>query len=271
MMIMPESFVSISGVTEMRQLDNIGVIYLEEGFNFSLVIGYQFSNNSINRGTRNVRQPIFEKFGELSEATSEYGFTAAVHYYTKDNATILGDLESIIGLGVDPLKTIVQLNTLPTSVDILARVKDLGFRIIFKVAVSDKKSSKGGYAVWKGEGVEDVSSGQIEPLIEQVWQRKNFIDYVMFDPSHGTNLDLDLNEKSLAVRLGKAVIARPELRDLGLVYAGGVKPMNVAEVTRTLRGFFRDRFSIDTESGVRIDDELNLDLVREYLTRFNAA
>ena len=144
----------------------------------------------------------------------------------------------------------------------------MGFRTIFKVAVSNKQTPQGGYAVWKGEGVQDVSNGQVEPLINQVLDRMGFVDYAMFDPSHGTNLDLNLNEHSLAIRFGRGVVTNPNLKEVGLIYAGGIKPSNVRQLTKALNSYFPNRFSIDTESGVRINDRLDLDLVRSYLMEY---
>jgi hypothetical protein len=260
---MPINFVSVSAVTDANQLEEISRIYRAERLSFPVAIGYQVSNKSINQGAQNTRQPRFADLGIIDERTRGYGFITAVHYYTKDNTTILGDLERVIDSGVKP--SVLQFNTLPPSLDVLRKVKNMGFKTIFKVAVSDKQSPQGGYAVWKGEGVQDISSGQINPLITQVCDRKEVIDYVMFDPSHGTNLDLVLDENSLAVRFGKGIISNRDLNHLGLVYAGGIKPSNVKTLTKTLNSFFPNRVSIDVESGVRTDDKIDLDLVRDYL------
>ena len=143
--------------------------------------------------------------GALDKETRDYGLITAIHYHTKDNATIIRDLEKVIETGVDPSLALVQFNTLPPSIDTLRQVKDMGFSNIFKVAVSNKKSPQKGYSVWKGEEVQDFKSGEIEPLLKQVYDRKNVINYAMFDPSHGTNLDLDWDENSLAIRFGRDI------------------------------------------------------------------
>ncbi len=260
---MTRNFVSISAVSNRDQLTEIAKVYRERGFDFPLAIGYQVSNKSINQGTQNPRQPKFAGLGDLDKATKDYGFTTAVHYYTKDDTTILADLEKIVALGIEP--SLLQFNTLPPSLENLRRAKEMGFGTIFKVAVSNKQSPQGGYAVWKGEGVQDVSSGQVEPLVAQVYDRRDFIEYVMFDPSHGTNLELDLDENSLAVKFGRGIVANKELDHLGLVYAGGIKPTNVRPLTKSLNHLFPNRVSIDIESGVRSDDKLDIDLVRDYL------
>jgi len=265
------NFVSISAISDTNQLDGINKIYREEGFDFPLVIGYQVSNKSINQGTQNSRQPRFSDLGFLNRQTINYGLHTAVHYYTKDNATILQDLEKIIDLGINPSITLLQLNTLPFSIETLSKVKELGFNVIFKVAVSNKQTLQGGYAVWKGKEVQDVSSGQVEPLVAQVSDRLGLIDYAMFDPSHGTNLDLDFDENSLALKFGRSITDNPKLNEIGLVYAGGIKPTNVSKVSRVLHKTFPNRFSIDTESGVRIDDELNLGLIKDYLIGYKKA
>lgn len=268
---MANNFVSISAVSDRDQLAEISRIYQEERLSFPVAIGYQVSNKSINQDTQNTRQPRFLELKNLDKETRDYGFITAVHYYTKDNSTIVGDLEKISKNEIDPSITLLQFNTLPPSLDILTKVKEFGFKVIFKVAVSDKKTSQGGYAVWKGEGVQDVSSGQVYPLVSQVKDRSDYIQYAMFDPSHGTNLDLNLDENSLAIRFGKGIIKSPYLKELGLVYAGGIKPSNVKKITNLLNSFFPNKFSIDTESGVRTNDKLDLDLVRSYLIncRFN--
>src|SRR3989344_1700862 len=107
----PMNFVSVSAVSDREQLDNIARIYQQEGLNSPLVIGYQVSNKSINQGTQNTRQPKFVELGDIDKVTRDYGFITAVHYYTKDNSTILEDLEKVVDLGVEP--SLLQFNTLP--------------------------------------------------------------------------------------------------------------------------------------------------------------
>ena len=267
-----QNFVSISGISNRIQLQEIYKICQGEIFDFPIVVGYQVSNKSINLGTQNPRQPKFLDLGDLNVETLSYGFIPAIHYYTKDNSTVLDDLEKIAGLRVLDLGSLLQFNTLPLPIEILREVKKTGLEIIFKVAVSNKQTPQGGYAVWKGKEVQDIKNGEIMPLITQVQERKDFIDYVMFDPSHGTNLDLDLNEKSLAVRFGREIISIKDLNHLGLVYAGGIKPNNVGRVARTLFSFFPARVSIDIESGVRDGkNRFDLNLVRAYLVNFREA
>ncbi|MBM3247730.1 hypothetical protein FJZ17_04310 [Candidatus Pacearchaeota archaeon] len=265
------SFVCISGVSETEQLRAIRKAYRERGLGFPLAIGYQLSNKSINQGTKNSRQPLFSKLGALVRETKSYGFLPSLHYYTKDNSTILGDIETIADQGIDPNETLLQFNTLPLSPEDLRKIDKRGFKVIFPIAISDRKSPAGGYAVWKGEGVEDVSEGNVQSLVQQVLARKDFIDYVMFDPSHGTNLELDLSEGSTSIKFGKQIIQDPSLAHLGMVYAGGISPENVAQIISRLLSFFpRQRISIDTESGVRTNDQLDLGKVSEYLVRCQA-
>lgn len=267
---MPDNFISVSAITDRDQLEGIANICQEEKFSFPVVIGYQVSNKSINHGTKNSRQPKFEELGDLDRQTRDYGLITAVHYYTKNNRTIKKDLEKITELGIDPSKTLLQLNTLPPSIEILRQVNDIGYKIILKVAVSNKQTPQGGFAIWKGNRVEDVSSERPFNLIGQVYDRREFIDYVMFDPSHGTNLDLNLDEESLAIKFGKVFTLDTDLvqANLGLVYAGGIKPNNVRSVVRTLNKFFPNQFSIDAESGIRTDDRVDLNLVRDYLVGY---
>ena len=262
---MVRNFISVSAVSNREQLEEIGRICREEDLSFPVVIGYQVSNKNINQGTQNTRQPRVSELGELDKITRDLGLVTAVHYYTKSNETIVEDLEKIAGLGVDPPSTLVQLNTLPPTPEILRTVNEIGYKIIFKVAVSDKQSPKGGYAVWKGERVQDIETGEVLPLIEQVYDRKDSIDYVMFDPSHGTNLELSLDETSFAIRFGKAIASNNDFSSLGLVYAGGINPGNVGNLTKTLVQFFPGRISVDVESGVRTDDRLDLSKVKDYL------
>ena len=147
------SFASISGVSSSEELSGINKIALEKGKGRNIVIGYQVSNKSINQGTRNARQPLFAELGELDKRTRGYGLFTAVHYYTKDPETTLPDLEKVVASGVRSHGAFVQFNTLPLPVETLRKVRDMGFQVIFKVAVSNKQSPAGGYAVWKGEGV----------------------------------------------------------------------------------------------------------------------
>lgn len=264
---MPINFASISGISDRTQLAEISRIYNTEKLHFPLVIGYQVSNKNINQGTQNTRQPRFTDLRILDLETRSYGFITALHYYTKDSKTTIEDLEKILEKGIEN-SSLLQFNTLPPSLEILEKTKNMGFKIILKVAVSNKQTPQGGYAVWKGESVQDVSIGQVNPLVEQAYERKDVIDYLMFDPSHGTNLDLDLNENSLAVKFGKEIIKKKEMNHLGLVYAGGIRPSNVIPLTRLLNSFFPNRVSIDVESGVRTEDKIDLKLVRDYLLEY---
>jgi hypothetical protein len=269
--MLEKSFVSISAVSNREQLRKISEICGKEEIQFPVAIGYQVSNKSINQGTQNPRQPKFIDLGKLSEETLAYGMIPAIHYHTKDNTTVLNDLERIVEIGVNPKSALLQFNTLPLSPEILSSVKKMGFKVLFKVAVSDKQSPEGGYSVWKGEEVQDAANGEVDTLLNQVLERQGLINYAMFDPSHGTNLDLNIDENSLAIRFGKAIIERTELNHLGLVYAGGINACNVTPITEYLCSFFPNRVSIDVESGVRVNDKLNLGLVRNYLRGYKKA
>lgn len=258
------NFVSISGISNRDQLVGIKKISLEEKINFPITIGYQVSSMSINKGTQNPRQPKFCELVDLDKRTRDYGFITAVHYYTKDNDTILKDMQAVIDSGISS-NSLVQFNSLPPTPAILEKVKKMGFKIILKVAVADKSSPEGGYKVWKGEGVEDVLTGNPLPLFNQVYDRREFLEYAMFDPSHGNKVELDLGQESLAIKFGKMVMNNSALDNMGLIYAGGIKPTNVQRVAQELKSFFPNRFSIDIEGGVRVDDKFDLGLVRDYL------
>jgi phosphoribosylanthranilate isomerase len=93
----------------------------------------------------------------------------------------------------------------------------------------------------------------------------------MFDPRHVTNLELYLNKNSLAIRFGGRVSKLKELDNLGLVYAGGINPDNVVGLTRTLNQFFPRRFSVDIESIVRTEKDLDIGKVRDYLNGYKKA
>ena len=266
-----KNYISISGVTDNDELREIHRIYNQEGLSFQLVIGYQASHKSVNQNTQNSRQPRFFNLGGLCESTLEYGFLPAVHYYTKNNNTVLSDLKKIKNVGVNSFSTLLQLNTLPLSRNTLSQIQDMGFGIIFKAAVADKQASNS-VPLFKRKGIQDVSSGEITPLINQITERKDVIDYVMFDPSHGRNLDLVLDENSMAVRFGKEIITDERLRKIGLVYAGGINPDNVLPVMQSLNSFFPGRISIDSESGLRTPcDVLDMICVRKYLVNCQRA
>lgn len=268
---MSKNFVSVSGISNGEELEEIGRTYQGEKLNFSLAIGYQVSGKSINQGTRNPRQPFFSNLGDLCKRTLELGFIPAIHYYSKSNDWFNEDIEKIARV-VKPESALIQFNTLPLSMEMLGRVKERGFGVIFKVAVANKRTADGGYKVWKGEGVQDVTNGDASLLVKQVEERKGLIDYAMFDPSHGTNLELDLNDTSMAVRFGKELVGKGGNGCIGLVYAGGIGPKNVKEVREKLNYHFPWRFSIDTESRVRnANNELDLGLVKDYLVNYASA
>ncbi len=268
----PEFDISVSGISSAEQIEAISDLNrLSNPHDFSIAIGFQLSNKSVNQGTQNPRQPKFSDLRELHERTYGSGLTTAIHYFTRDNSTTLGDLEKVAD-AVRPGFTLVQLNTLPPSEEILKKARGFGFEIILPVAVSNKQSPQGGYAVWKGEDVQDVKSGDVSELIYQISERKDSLLYALFDPSHGTNLSLDLSEDSMAIRFGKEIVSREDMRHLNLVYAGGINPENVKGITRTLNSFFPGRFSVDIESGVRDDENrLDLNLVKKYLEGYTSA
>ncbi len=109
-------------------------------------------------------------------------------------------------------------------------------------------------------------------LFSQVQEREHVIDYVLFDPSHGTNLGLDLREDGLAIQLGKKISSRDLMSHLNLVYAGGINPDNVGEITKTLHSYFPNRFALDIESGVRnSQNRLDMNLIRGYLSNYAKA
>jgi phosphoribosylanthranilate isomerase len=267
---MSRIFVSVSGISNRKELEEIGKIYRNEKLKFNLAIGYQVSGKSINDGTRNPRQPFFSDLKGLCDRTLELGFIPAIHYYAKSMDWFNEDVEKIAGV-IEPERALIQFNTLPLSIEALGKVKERGFGVIFKVAVANKKSPEGGYKVWKGEMVQDVTNGDASLLIKQIEERKGLIDYAMFDPSHGTNLELDLSEKSLAIRFGRELVGKERNGCIGLVYAGGIGPGNVKEVAERLNHHFPWKFSIDTESGVRTNNELDIGLVRNYLVNYRDA
>lgn len=267
-----QPFVSISGVSTKQELEGIVDICNQERFDFPIAIGYQFSSKSINKGTKNPRQPRYDEFEELNRITTQSGLITAVHYYTKKNSSILPDVSRLAReTKLNPEQTLLQLNTLPPSRQVLKKLKQKGFKLIFKVPIADKGTGR--YAIWKGATVEDTFSGDAMKLVGEVDRVKEHIDYAMFDPSHGTNLGLDLSSDSVSIRFGDLVnnIVNTELavqgdnHQVGLVYAGGIGPRNVEPVVRKLKTEFPKGFSIDTESAIRIKDKLDLGLVRDYL------
>jgi phosphoribosylanthranilate isomerase len=261
---MEKNWISISGVSNLNELDAIKQIYIDEDLDYPLVIGYQCSNKSINLGTRNPRQPFFSDLSNLDKKTQGHGFTTALHYFTSDNNTILPDIEKILLYNINP--TLIQFNTLPPSQKILKFVRDMGLEIILKIPIADK--SKGGFKVWSGDVVEDVSYGNLNTLLNVVYERRNLIDYAMFDGSHGNNMQLDLSEESLAIRFGKELTTKKDFDKIGLVYAGGIKPDNVEIIAGLLDYYFKDRVSIDAEGGLRKNNILDMGLVRDYLAGY---
>mgnify|MGYP006295194757 CR=1 FL=1 len=269
---MVNRFVSVSGITNDKELEDVARIREEEKIETPVVIGYQVSHKSMHKGTTNSRQPQFSELYSLVHKTDMLGMHSAIHYYAKSEEVIKDDLMKIKSdLDTGMLSpALLQFNTLPPSPEIMQFAKDLGFYNIFKVAVSHKQTPDGGYAVWKGEEVQDVSNGFVRPLLNQVRERMPNIDYVMFDPSHGTNLELDLTEDSLARRFGTEIVVDPDFKDVGLVYAGGINPNNVSVLNKTLCSFFtQKRVSLDIESGIRPkNNKYDSDSVRGYLRNY---
>ncbi len=93
-------------------------------------------------------------------------------------------------------------------------------------------------------------------LAKRVREYGDLIDYVLLDQSGGRGLDLDLSF------MNECFTELEKQPRLGLVMAGGIRPHNVFR----LHGI-RQKFgaSIDTESGVRVADTMQLSLVENYL------
>ena len=232
---MIKNFVSISGISDSGQLEAIRDICDGESLNFPIVIGYQVSSRSINEGTRNPRQPLFSELKDLNTETKNYGFSTAIHYYAKEGNPILNDLEKIASVG-KPL--LLQFNTLPPPVEVLSRAKELGYEVIFKVAVSDKQSADGGYKVWKGEGVQDVETGDANQLINQV-----FGEDIHISNSGGSYY---LQEKSKNL---------PEWAFFTLMGAGLIKSKNFLEIHPSFKE-------------VSLNNSEYLDIARDFAERY---
>ncbi|MFT4313271.1 MAG: hypothetical protein ACMXYA_02600 [Candidatus Woesearchaeota archaeon] len=261
---MSSQFVSLSGISSEFELEKIRSICDEEGISFPVVIGFQVSHSSINRGTQNDRQPLFSDLGTLDALTRKLGFQSAIHYYTKNIPNLVDDLECIEGVGVDCSQALFQFNTLPPLPVFLAQTQRKGFSILYKVAVANTDNEAGGYAVWMEDaGTIDARSKNVQPLLDQVKCAAPFISYAMFDPSHGTDFALDLQPDNLAILFGEGVMRNHP--KLGLVYAGGVKPNTAGQICQLLQHYFPSRASIDIETGIHTGSRRDFDKIREYL------
>jgi len=261
-------YISVSGITspeETRELFlNIRHIamkkFIAQGYNFAhkdLVIGYQFSHKSIYEGPSNSRQLRIENTYQLMELNQFLGFDAGLHYYTKDFSTIIDDLDILLNKNkLSNFVTMLQFNTkTPIDVDILRDIKnEYNQRIIFKVPVEEE-----------GVNIIEKKDYTLDQLVQLVEERGDYIDYAMYDPSHGTGTEMDLNK---ATAFGK------EMKKLhkNIVLAGGFNPKNIeASLDRIILELGQE-FSIDAEGGLRDklgegygNDKFNPDKAGMYL------
>lgn len=268
-------FISISGVTNSDDLKTISRIAREEDTWERVVIGLQVSTRSINEGTRNPRQPSFGDIDRLIGITYELGMEPAIHYATRDLNTVIPDIKKMN----DSLRydVMLQFNTALPTQEILEFAREKGFQTIVALPLVDKSRPGGGYFAWKGKDSEDSRNTSAERLIERLLPIRKHVDYVLFDPSHGTGEVTNFGPESLAIQFGKNFfdprVTGNIFRDVDLIYAGGIGPDNVHEVARAIysSGLPSERVSIDSESNLRTDDKLDLDKVRLYLRGNNEA
>lgn len=267
---MNRDFICVSGVTREEELHWISYFTYINNLD-NTAIGFQVSNSSINKGTTGERQSEFSELKNLVSLSRINGITPAIHYFTNDNETVLGDLETIASnIDMSCGSTLLQFNTLPLETSVLKEVKKMGFDTIFKIPVSNKENERG-YSILRGGDVQDVSSGEVAPLIEYAREVAQDVSYVMFDASHGTNLELDLSENSLPIRFGKGIRELGEMDNVGLVYAGGIGPDNVYDMMRTLGEYFPRGVSVDAESAVMSSDGLDRKKIGEYFSEAKRA
>jgi len=262
-----KQFLSVSAVRSKQELESIVRIRDRTKIKTPIAIGFQVSEKSINTGGTNNRQAPFGELPDLVKQANDWGLIPAIHYYSKNPDGFIGaDLQKMADSGLFGYKPILfQFNTLPPNPLLLAGLQKEGVDVIFKVAVADK-TNEATPIVWRdGRNVVDVNTGDVNLLVQQVRDNFDFISYAMFDPSHGTDYKVDLNEERMGIKFGKAIITEPELDRIGLVYAGGISHRNVVKVVKTLSSYFGDRFSIDAESGLRDMGGLNMNKVRCYL------
>lgn len=235
-------FISISGVTTETQLEQIAEIKKDYAIfdkEYQLVIGFLASENTLSKKS-SARRPKLADFPELVFKARQLGLIPALHYHTKTPTTIIDDIEVFYDLvDFDVSFNFLQLNVKNLNLEIVKNVAETfdETEIIYKIRDSYKRSVFG------------------SQFLNETKVLKDYINYYMFDPSHGKGDSFEINH-----------LRHYELipHFVNMVFAGGFSPDNIIDRLLEISERHTD-FSIDVESGVRTDDKLDMNKVRAYL------
>jgi len=231
-------YIAISGVVNLEQIKAIGEIKEKLSIfqnNYDLCIGFQVSKRTLYGGQNSKRQPDINTLQALCNRTKELGMIPSIHYHTKTKSNLVSE---IIDLNKEVQYDYLQLN-----------VKDCSPKIL---QYPDRK------LIYKGSFNYDTNRNFNVNINSEFTEVEPFIDYLMFDTSHGKGLPFNIRQVFYYGFI-------TECYDFDYVIAGGFNPINIEERLIDLRILLKP-FSIDAESGLRTkDDLLNLDSCASYL------
>ena len=211
--------------------------------------GFLVSNRTLNRDKTSLKYPKIAELSALLEATQSPKVFNTIHYNTQNGEDLSQEVLEVFKRVGDTSSLIdgIQLNLAWPGINQIADIKAAHpeIKLIFQ------------YGPTMHEETNQVA--------DKLASYADFVDYVLLDSSAGRGLDFTIEDMKR-----KYAFIKKSLPKKLVVFAGGISAYSVAERITELRKITEgERFSIDAETKLRIDDSKNkpLDLVniRRYL------
>lgn len=267
---MIKPYVGLTGISTRIEAQIVAEEFVKNGFSnesshipmFGILMSEKTLNDLPPKGlkTPNIKYPNWRPIKSRMKELAKYGLPM-IHYTTKEKETLPEQVKKIFrglyhdgSLYDENICRAVQLNIgwpKPGHLEEIARE-------LPELMITFQLSSK---------AQADYSP---EEIAEKISPYKDFISYVLIDPSGGRGKDFDI-PKSLDVY--NAV--KEKFSSLVLGFAGGLTGNNVKEKCFNLISKIGKNFCIDAEGGLRVqeicldeqyNDDLDLEKVRKYIS-----
>jgi len=256
---MAKNYVSVTGVKDFEEVKGImqefaKANFFKEASGYFPAVGFLVSEKTLyGKRTRNLRFPEFKELPALVEVANRT--TVPVIHYNSRNLDSLAKqvrdaMQEVYARGICRH---IQLNTDWPPVSEIEKIKKDFEDLTITLQV--------GFKAMDGLSIDEIAI--------KVASYREFLDYVLIDPSKGRGVDLDIDHSTLLYKEIKSLRS-----DYSIVFAGGLSGDNVEEVLRkVIEKIDTKDFSIDAEGKLRdkINDDffgndiLNIDKVRKYL------
>lgn len=195
--------------------------------------------------------PAFQGLPCLLELMPE-NVLPTIHYFTSNPQNLGEELNRLLGEGVYSRGgRTVQLNTknLPDIKQLSALQEDYS-KLEFILSLSK----------------EILSDHNPQELAKRVREYDGIVSYVLIDPSWGKGLEVDLNQYAELI-----IVLDEALPNMRVGVAGGFDADNVEDRVLKLAEKVKIPFSIDAQSGLRTDNELDIVKAKLYLAKSRIA